>query len=122
MSRREKWEQIRKSMLGAGDETKKTVEEREKIPEKACGVCKNFSENAYSSDGRGSCGVLKFGSDLNADPPIFITEGETGLISFFNTNGGQCPHFVRMAFIDTDASETADPAFRRAQRQMEKVK
>jgi hypothetical protein len=122
MSRRSEWREVRKAIVGGKGSVGKTVEEREKIPEKACGVCKNFSENAYSSDGRGSCGVLKFGSDLNADPPIFITEGETGLISFFNTDGGQCPHFVRMAFIDTDASETADPAFRRAQRQMEKVK
>ena len=43
----------------------------DKTPEKNCGVCKHFLETAYMSDGRGSCAVLKQGSDITSDPPVF---------------------------------------------------
>ena len=121
MSRRSEWRDVRRAMAGAGSKIGKTVEEREIIPEKACGVCRNFSENAKDSDGRGSCGVLKMGSKINADPPKLVTEGEVGLITFINIDGAKCEHFGRMPFIDTDGGETADPTFRRAHRQMEKI-
>jgi len=121
MSRRDQWTEIQKSMFGEATKAK-SVEERETIPNKACGVCINFSENAYASDGRGSCSVLKVGSNIAADPPVFVTEGETGLITFFNTDGAKCGNFCKMDLIDKDGSECADPAFRRMQRQMEKIK
>ena len=121
MGRRDQWKQVRDSMMTLQDGQKeKTVEEREKMPEKGCGYCKNFSENAYTHDGRGSCSVLKMGSDLKADPPVLVKEGETGFITYFNTDGVRCPHFLKMDLIDRDLGETADPAFRRAHRQMEK--
>ena len=99
----------------------RSVEERETVPDKACGVCRNFSENAYASDGRGSCRVLKMGSDILKDPPVYVLEGDSGSISFFNRNAERCSHFTRMSFIDRDGSECADPAYRRMQRQMEKT-
>jgi len=98
----------------------KTVEEREKVSDKACGLCINFSESAYSSDGRGSCRVLKVGSDISKEPPVLVTEGETGLILFFDYDGSGCPHFVKQEFIDKDGGETSDPRYRRAHRQLEK--
>ena len=119
-SRREEWEQMRKSMTSQFS-TAKGVEGRETVPDNACGKCKNFSENAYASDGRGSCGVLKMGSNFLADPPIFVLDGEAGLMCMFNMDASQCKYYERMEFIDTDGTECADPRFRRAQRQMEKT-
>lgn len=119
MSRRDQWKQMKDDMLGQASQ-KKSVEEREKIPESACALCKNFSENAYASDGRGTCKVLKIGSNITVDPPVFVLEGDAGLITFFNTDASRCSHFVRSELIDTDGYECADPAHRRVQRQMEK--
>jgi hypothetical protein len=120
MSRRDEWSQVKESMFAQA--TKATsVEERETIPEVACGICKNFSENAYASDGRGTCRALKIGSNISVDPPVYKMEGETGMVGFFNTDAYRCSHFVRMDLIDKDGNECADPAYRRAQRQMEKL-
>ena len=119
-SRRGEWEQMRQGMNSQLSRDKGT-EGREHIPEKACGKCGNFSENAYASDGRGFCGVLKTGSDILADPPVLVLEGQAGLMSMFNIDAASCPHYTEMAFIDTDGTECADPQFRRAQRQMEKT-
>lgn len=121
MSRRDQWNQVRDSIAGVGVKKEQTLEEREKMPQKACGICKNFSENAYVHDGRGSCGVLKVGSNIDQDPLVLVTEGETGLITQFNTDGDRCPYFVKMDFIDTSNEECSDPAFRRSHRQMEKL-
>lgn len=121
MSRREKWKEIQKSMFGEAAKPR-SVEERETVPEVACGVCKNFSENAYASDGRGTCKVLKAGSRITVEPPVYVTEGDAGLVTFFNTEASKCGHFTRMELIDRDGSECADPAFRRVQRQLEKIK
>ncbi|MBE0480276.1 MAG: hypothetical protein IBX68_04790 [Dehalococcoidia bacterium] len=119
MGRRDQWQDVRQSMMG--DYTKpKSMEELERIPEKACGLCKNFSENAYASDGRGYCNILKHGSNIQKDPPVFLTTGDVGFMTFFNTDASRCIHFTKMQFIDTDGTECADPAFRRMQRQMEK--
>jgi len=120
MSRRDQWKEIQQSMFGESTRAK-SVEEREKIPDQACGICKHFSENAYASDGRGTCSMLKVGSNLTSDPPVFVLDGETGLFTFFNTDAARCSHFSRMEIIDKDGTECADPAFRRTQRQMEKI-
>jgi len=120
MSRRDQWKQVQENMFGEATRAR-SVEEREQIPDRACGLCKNFSENAYASDGRGSCRVLKIGSDIGADPPVYVREGETGFVSFINKDAHRCEHFTRMELIDRDGTECADPAFRRMQRQMEKV-
>jgi len=120
MSRRDQWKQVQQNMFGEATRAR-SVEEREHVPDQACGLCSNFSENAYASDGRGSCRLLKMGSDIDRDPPTLITEGDTGMVSFFNKNAARCAHFTRMAFIDKDGNECADPQFRRMQRQMEKA-
>lgn len=120
MSRRDEWSGVRESIFDQAVKTK-SVEEREAIPEKACGICTHFSENAYASDGRGSCKKLKVGSNVRTDPPVYVTQGETGMISFFNADARRCELFSRMTFIDRDGNECADPAYRRAHRQMEKL-
>jgi len=118
MSRRSQWNQLKDSMFGEASR-QKTIQERETIPETACGICQNFLENAYASDGRGSCKKLKFGTNFNINPPVFITSGENGYITFFNKNASNCSYFNKMQLIDKDGTECADPEFRRAQRQME---
>ena len=119
MGRRDQWKQASNKMFGEITK-KKSFEEREKVPDIACGLCRNFSENAYASDGRGVCKILKIGSDISVEPPVYVLEGDTGLITFFNTDASKCGHFSKMGMIDKDGTECADPAFRRAQRQMEK--
>jgi hypothetical protein len=119
MSRRDQWKEAASKVVG--ESKPKTFEERERVPEKACGLCKNFSENAYASDGRGTCAVLRGGSEIEANPPTYVMEGVAPMIILFNTDGGACRYFEKMAMIDKDGSECADPAFRRMQRQMEKV-
>ncbi len=119
MGRREQWQQVRQSVLGQSTKPK-SMQELENVPDKACGLCKNFSENAYASDGRGNCNILKFGSDITKKPQVYITKGDVGLPTFFNTDASLCRHFEKMKMVDTDGTECADPAFRRMQRQMEK--
>ena len=120
MSRRSEWKAVRKAMVGSSTTMGKTVAEKENIPEKACGYCSNFSENAKETDGRGICKILKMGSNIRLTPPLFVQEGEVGYITFLNADGVNCTHFNKMSFIDRDMGETSDPAFRRALRQMDK--
>jgi len=116
----DKWKQAISGVLSSGHKVS-GVEERENVPEISCGKCKNFSENAFVSDGRGTCRILKVGSDISLEKPICVVEGEVPLSSKFNTDASRCKSFERMDFIDTDGSECADPTYRRAQRQMEKA-
>ena len=120
MSRRSEWKAVRKAMYGSSTRMGKTVEEKETVPDKACGYCANFSENAKETDGRGICKILRMGSDIRATPPVLVKEGEVGYITFLNMDGANCIHFSKMSFIDKDMGETSDPAFRRALRQMDK--
>ncbi len=119
MGRRDQWQQVQNGMFGETSKAR-TVEERETVPDTPCGLCTNFSENAYASDGRGFCKALKVGSDIKADPPVYVTQGDAGLTVLFNTDAARCSHFNKMKMVDTDGTEVADPNWRRAQRQMEK--
>ena len=74
MGRRDQWKQASNKMFGEITK-KKSFEEREKVPDVACGLCKNFSENAYASDGRGVCKTLKIGSDISSDKPVYVLTG-----------------------------------------------
>ena len=115
--RRGEWQEMREKMT-THFSTSKKMDEREQVPDKPCGKCKNFSENAYASDGRGFCGILKTGSNILEDTPVYIFDGEASLLTFFNTNAEKCEYFKEMDLVDTDGFECADPQFRRAQRQM----
>lgn len=120
MSRRSEWKKAREGMLAQTNENR-GVEARENIPDINCGLCKNFSENAYSSDGRGFCRILKVGSDINAEAPVYVMEGEASFMTVFNKDAAKCKYYVKMDLVDTDGTECADPSYRRAQRQMEKI-
>jgi len=115
------WGQMRDAM-SKNTSMQKGVAGRELVPEVACGKCKKFSENAYSSDGRGFCTVLKMGSGIDKDPPVYIMEGEAALMTIFNMDAAKCKFYAEMEVIDTDATECADPHYRRTQRQMEQFK
>ena len=117
-SRRGDWEQLRQGLTSGGS---KGVEERETVPDKACGKCKNFYEQTYASDGRGFCNILKIGSNIKAESPVFVLEGEVNLMCMFNMDASKCKHYDLMELIDTDGYECSDPKFRRSQRQMEKT-
>ncbi|MCP4750836.1 MAG: hypothetical protein GY866_08080 [Proteobacteria bacterium] len=120
MSRRSQWKQVEKAMNN-GNQMGRTVAEKEAMPEKACGSCSRFSENAKEGDGRGTCGILKMGSDLKSTPPKMVTAGDVGLVIYMNTDGAKCSHYSKMKMIDKDGGETSDPLYRRALRQMENV-
>jgi len=98
--------------------TTKKTSDLDTIPEKACSRCTKFKESSYGSDGRGSCSVLKTGSDISANPPVIVTEGENGLITFFNHDAALCPEFDKLELVDTSGGECIDPSYQRAQRQM----
>lgn len=119
MSRRGEWSKARDKMVSHLSK-KKSVEERETVPEICCGKCKNFSERAQHSDGSGFCGVLKEGSDFNVNPPVYLLEGKVASMVVFNMESSKCKYFDQMELIDTDTTECADPAYQRAARQMDK--
>ena len=91
----------------------------DKVPEKNCGVCKHYLESTYSSDGRGTCAVLKDGSDIISDPPVFIMEGKNGYSLRILTDAAKCKYYERMEFIDKDGTECSDPMLRRSMRQLQ---
>lgn len=114
---KDQWEILKEQFLQAAI-GRRGIEEREKVPEKACGKCKHFSEKAYSSDGSGYCRILKAGSDITADPPVYVTEGDVAYVVAFNTDASKCKYYEELEFIDHDARETADPFHRRVVRQL----
>ena len=107
-----------KNMMLADTQKVKTVDERESMPDVACGKCSNWFQN--SSGISGICNILKVGSDFDADPPIFVTEGEVSLCPVFNMDSGRCIYFKKMAIMSNDITESSDPMATRQQRQFQK--
>ena len=91
----------------------------ENVPDMVCGICKHFLETAAYSDGRGTCTVLKDGSDITCNPPIFIMEGKDGYRLRALTDAAKCPSYKKMEFIDHDGTECSDPKYRRSMRQFQ---
>ncbi|MDY6854597.1 MAG: hypothetical protein SWO11_07795 [Thermodesulfobacteriota bacterium] len=110
------WDIIRDAMLGAS-EAVRSVEERETVPDKACGKCKDFFQAGLGTTS-GMCNVLKEGSNIQSDPPVFVTEGEGFIAVSFNTDASKCKYYNEMEMIDTDISQAHDPKVSRHQRQM----
>jgi hypothetical protein len=115
----------RESFAKATGACGRTAEELEKeshsdqVHEKNCGVCKHYLENSYTSDGRGSCSMLKDGSDITSDPPVFVLDGKNGYMLRILTDAAKCTYFERMEFIDHDGTECSDPMYRRSMRQLQ---
>ena len=96
----------------------KSMEEREHIPDKACGKCKNFGARQYSQDGTGWCKILKGGSNIESAPPVFVMEGDAAYMAQWNMDAGKCKYYDEMEFIDHIGEEISDPAWSRVYRQM----
>ena len=93
------WEQMRQQWL-QGSISKGRTE----MPEKSCGMCKNFRQSSASATGDGICAVIK--------------DGEQNKVAFDNTDASGCPQFLEIERMRTDTSEFMwDPDFR-PQRQM----
>jgi hypothetical protein len=99
----------------------KSVEERDHMPDKACAKCSHFLETPYDLSGMGNCDTLRFGSDISKDPPVFVLEGENAYQMHGMTDAARCTHYEEQEFIDTDATETADPRYRRIVRPMKEA-
>lgn len=56
----------------------KSSDEKDAVLEKACTSGRHFIESGAREKGDGNCGVLRAGTDILADPPKFVTEGEVG--------------------------------------------
>jgi hypothetical protein len=91
----------------------------QKRPEKMCGVCSNYLEAAFTGEGVGTCTILKLGSDILANPPVFVMEGENGYRTMNLRDAAACPHYSKMEFVDKDGTECNDPKYRRSMRQMQ---
>lgn len=90
-----------------------------KLPDINCGLCANFLETSQTSDGRGTCKVLRDGSDIVSDPPVFVTEGKNAYLLWIWIDASKCTKFVKNEFIDRDGQECSDPARRRMMRQFQ---
>ena len=114
--RGKEWDVIRDAMLSAS-EAVRSVEERETVPDKACGKCKNYFQAGLGTTS-GMCNTLKDGSVISGDSPVFVTEGEALMAVTFNTDAEKCEYYNEMEMIDTDISQAHDPMVSRHQRQM----
>jgi hypothetical protein len=91
----------------------------EDIPDKVCGICKHYRESAYFSDGRGSCNILREGSDILSTPPVFnLEEGKDGYMLRILTDASKCKYYEKSEFVDKDGLECSDPVYRRSMRQL----
>ena len=114
MSKREQKRQAYTSMLVPHAST-----DLKKPGEKVCGNCKHYLESSWSSDGRGSCTLLKIGSDIHAQPPVYMLEGKDGYPTKNLNDASLCKYYDKMTFIDKDGYECSDPVFRRSMRQFQ---
>ncbi len=77
---------------------------RREMPEKSCGMCKNFRQNSVSAAGDGFCSVIK-------------TDEQNKLV-FDNTDAADCPQFLEIERMRTDTSEFMWDTEFRPQRQL----
>ena len=124
-SEEDKWKKVLKQRdhvrLGFGADNSnlgKSVEERDRIPEKACARCIHFLAVIRSTLGNGDCDLLRFGSDVSSDPPVYVLEGPMPMSTSFKMDASRCKYYEKRDFIDTDATECADPTYSRRMRQM----
>ena len=91
----------------------------EKMADKVCGKCKNYAENSWASDGRGTCSIFKTGSNIDIDPAKYLTEGDMPFITMTLTDAKYCKSYDKMTMIDSDNTEVSDPKYKRSIRQMQ---
>jgi len=91
----------------------------QKVGQKICGTCKNYSESSWSGDGRGSCNVLKMGSNISNNPPVYKFDEKEGYMTKTLSDASACKYYDRMKMIDKDGYECSDPIYRRSMRQLQ---
>jgi len=117
MSRREEKRKAYSSML-MPDKKEAPGTESKSGSENICGICKQYLESSWSSDGRGTCKLLKLGSDIKSQPPVYVLEGKDGYPTKTLSDASLCKYFEKMTFIDKDGYECSDPLYRRSMRQL----
>ena len=117
--RKSEWASAREDFLGAVEKPM-SVEEREHMPEKACGKCKHFFASSVLGTAGGQCLKLKTGSNIKVDPPKFVTDGEANMQTDVRTDASKCTYYDEMELVDTDIAEAFDPRYSRHQRQVMK--
>ena len=100
MSRRSKWKNARDAMMSPFAQTKGVHKQGNSARSMLRKVPAMVGKHVRIRRQRGRCSVLKMGSDLKSDPPAFVLDGDTGLITFFNMDTSVCTHFQRMEVID----------------------
>jgi len=110
------WEQAKQTFLNIS-ERPKSFEERETVPETSCGNCKKFWASTHLGSTGGVCTVLKSGSDITSDPPVFVLEGEANLQSDVMMDARRCTYHVPLDRVDTEIAEAFDGRYSRHQRQ-----
>lgn len=89
------------------------------VGRKICGTCKNYLESSWSSDGRGSCSLLKMGSNISSDPPVYKLDEKEGYMTKTLSDASACKYYDKMKMIDKDGYECSDPIYRRSMRQLQ---
>jgi len=122
-SKEDEWAQMLEArrLGGRAQFEGKSVEERDRMPDKACAKCSHFLETPYDLSGMGNCDTLRFGSDISKEPPVFVLEGENAYQMHGMSDAARCKYYEEQKFIDTDATETADPRYRRIVRPMKEA-
>jgi hypothetical protein len=122
-SKEDEWAQMLEQRQRGGREqlVGKSVEERDRMPEKACTKCAHFLETPYDLSGSGNCDTLRYGSDIAKEPPVYVLEGEMAYHTHGLRDAAKCKYYNEREFIDTDATETADPRYRRIVRPMKQA-
>lgn len=93
----------------------------DRIGQKICGTCKNYMESSWSSDGRGSCKLLKAGSNIKNSPPVYVLDDKEGYLTKTLSDASACQYYDRMKMIDKDGYECSDPVYRRSMRQFQQT-
>ena len=117
MSRRDELRKAQAQMYAMQRAPK--AQQEQKKSDKVCGLCKHYSEGAFTGEGRGSCGVLKFNSRIDLDPPVYDLESRDGLRVMALMDSSKCKYWEKMDFVDKDGTECSDPVYRRSLRQFQ---
>ena len=120
MAQEDMWKKLlQKRLYGTEDlNIGKSVAERDKVPDKACGRCVHFFSVSRSVTGNGDCDALRFGSDIASNPPVYVLEGSMPLPTSYKMDASRCKYYEKREFVDTDATECADQTYSRRMRQM----
>jgi len=116
MSSRDQKRQAYSNMLIPG---KTLTTDVNKAGQQICGTCKNYREGAMASDGRGDCSLLKMGSNIASNPPVYNLESKEGYMTKTLSDASACKYYEKMTMIDTDGHECSDPVYRRSMRQLQ---